>query len=112
MNSPVISYFISILIWFSLVAVVGIFGFRENKNDDLHIAIEAEMFGEIVEKRSTPKLIKKEKKPLHDDNVSDLKKSKNKKEIEHHDHHYEDQENVKSQNHKILYRPLPQIPRN
>jgi TonB family protein len=70
------------------------------------------MFGEIIEKKSTPKLVKKEVQKLHDDKISDLKKTIEKKRIEHHDHHYEDQDNIKSQNHKILHRPLPQIPRN
>ena len=112
MNSPFISYIISISIWISLIVVVGTFSLKRVKMDDPQIAIEAEMFGEIIEKKSTPKLVRKEIRKLYDDKISDLKKSKNQKEIEHHDHHYEDQKNIKSQNHKILYRPLPQIPRN
>lgn len=112
MHNPIISFGSAIFIWLSLIGVVAIVAKNDTQILSPHIAIEAEMFGEIVEKKQAPRLAKDVTPQAHDDKISDLKKSSNQKEIQHHDHHYEDEKPLKSQSPKILYRPLPQIPRN
>ena len=106
MNNPVLSFTISILFWFLIVGSVSFFSVKNKLtlNSESTISIDAEMIGEVVEKKKKPSSKKKFEKIGGDKNkVAELSK----KEI---DSSNQDQSNTNSQSPKILHRPLPNIP--
>lgn len=107
MNNPIFSFLISFLIWFAVVISFSFFAVKNNIDLESEIAIDAEMIGDLVEEKiaASPTEASEEI-----DKISDLKKKTHQKKTMHHDHHYKDEEKIKSQTPKILHRPLPQIP--
>lgn len=111
MNNPIFSFIFSLLIW--LVVVMSFSFFAVNNNIELHseVAIDAEMIGDLVEEKVAASSKEKSEDVVEEhDKISDLKKRKTKKKTIHHDHHYENDQKIKSQSPNILHRPLPQIP--
>lgn len=113
MYKPYFSFILAFLIW--LLILTMSYYFVPNKNIVLNeIQIDAEMFGEIIAKKKMPKFTKKVSKIDNDKQTSDLKEVPKQEKIQHHDHHYDSQDNDKDvapTTKKILFRPLPQIPR-